>query len=266
MMRFFFLLLVSIGATAHSVSAQGISMSPTRLFMTGNPGDTVKETVILSNSSNKDYVFNINYKDWKREMNGDKTYSEPGHLKTSNASWISTFETNVTIPAGSTKEILVTMLIPKDASKSALTNSMLFFTQISKQTDKTKSQSGIGIVALFEFGLHVYYTPPSNHTKSLEITAIEEVSEATSKEKKVAISITNDGNTVNDATVEFELTNTESGEEIKLKSKPMSSMPGTDQVIYFTLPTGISGKHLGVTIIKMAGTNDLRVGEKNFDF
>ena len=265
-MRFFFLLFVSICTTGLTVSAQGISMSPTRLFMTGNPGDTVTETVLLSNSSDKDYIFNINYKDWKRDQNGNKIYSESGSLKTSNASWISTFESSVTIPAGGSKEILVTMLIPKDPSTSTLTNSMLFFTQIAKQTDKTKAQSGIGIIALFEFGLHVYYTPPSNHTKSLEITAIEEKIDEISKDKKVAISITNDGNTVNDATVEFELTNTESGEEIKLKPIPMSSMPGTDQIIYFTLPRDISGKYLGVTIIKMAGTNDLRVGEKNFDF
>lgn len=241
-------------------------MSPTRLFLTGNPGETITEPVILSNSSDKDYVFNINFKDWEREENGNKIYYEPGSLKNSNASWLSTFESNVNIPAGTTKEILVSMQIPKDASKSALTNSMLFFTQISTQSDKTQATSGIGIIALFEFGLHVYYTPPSNSLKSMEITAIEEITNDISDEKRVAISIINDGNTVNDATVQFELTNIETGEEIKLDPKPISSMPGTAQVIHFILPKDISGKYLGVTIIKMAGTNDLRVGEKTFDF
>lgn len=265
-MRYFFLLFVTICSMAVSVTAQGISMSPTRLFLTGNPGETVTETVLLNNTSDKDYVFDINIKDWKREMDGNKIYSEPGSLETSNSSWVSTFESNVTILAGAKKEIQVTMEIPKNASNSALTNSMLFFTQISTQADKAQVQNGIGIIALFEFGLHVYYTPPSNTLKSMEITAIEDVANEASAERKVAISLTNDGNTVNDATVEFELTNTETGEEIKLEPKPMSSLPGTDQVIHFTLPKDISGKYLGVTIIKMAGTNDLRVGEKTFDF
>ncbi|MEO5790244.1 hypothetical protein, partial [Gelidibacter sp.] len=262
----FFLTLGFLITLTTSGFSQGVSMSPTRLFLTGNPGEKVTETVILNNSSDKDYVFNINVKDWKRELDGNKIYSEPGSLDTSNASWISTFENTVSVPAKSTQEILVTMTIPKDASPSALTNSMLFFTQISTQADKAQTQNGIGIIALFEFGLHVYYTPTGNQINSMEITAIEEINDAISQEKKIAVSVINDGNIVNDATVQFELTNTETGEEIKLDSKAMSSMPGTEQVIYFTLPTSISGQYLGVTIIKMSGTNDLRVGEKTFDF
>jgi hypothetical protein len=82
----------------------------------------------------------------------------------------------------------------------------------------------------------------------------------------VAISIHNDGNTINDATVEFELTNTDSGKEIKLPAVSVSMLPQTNQVVQFTLPENISGNFLGVAIVKMAGSNDLRVGEKNFKF
>lgn len=246
--------------------AQSISMSPTRLFFTGNPGEKVTETVILHNSSDKEYVFNINYKDWVREEDGNKVYTDSGTLPSSNASWVSTPENAVTIPAGTTKEVLVTMQIPANASKSAVTNSMLFFTQLPRQSDQAKVQNGIGIITLFEVGLHVYYTPIGNNTKSLEITNIAEVSTDSSTSKKVAVSITNDGNVINDATVEFELTNTDTGKEIKLNANSISVLPGTHQVVQFTLPEKIAGKYLGVAIIKMAGSNDLRVGEKNFEF
>ena len=236
-------------------------MSPTRAFFTGNPGETVTQIVTLHNGSNKDYVFNINYKDWLREEDGNKIYSESGTLKTSNASWISTLENSVIIPAGARKEIVLTMKIPANSSQSAVTNSMLFFTQLPQQSDQVKMQNGIGIISLSELGLHVYHTPPSNNKKSLEITNIEERSN-----KKVAISITNDGNVVNDATVEFELTNTDTGKEIKLPTTSISMLPDTNQVVQFTLPGNLSGNYLGVTIIKMAGSNDLRVGEKDFKF
>jgi len=43
-------------------------------------------------------------------------------------------------------------------------------------------------------------------------------------------------------------------------------LPDTNQTVQFSLPEDISGKFLGVAIIKMAGSNDLRVGEKNFTF
>lgn len=265
-MRFLFLLFVSIVSTAISVSAQGISMSPTRLFFTGNPGETVTETLILHNGSGNDYIFEINYKDWKREADGTKIYFKSDSLKTSNASWISTMENIVNIPAGTNKEVLVTMQIPENASSSSVTNSMLFFTQLSKQADKAPTQLGIGIITLFEFGLHIYYTPTSNTIKSLDITNIEEIVNDDTTMRKVAVSITNDGNTVNDATVEFELINTDSGEEIKFKSKSISMTPQTNQVVEFILPDDISGNYMGVSIIKMAGSKDLRVGEKNFAF
>lgn len=258
---FFFILTGS-----SSLLAQSISMSPTRLFFTGNPGEKVTRTATLHNSSDKEYVFNINYKDWAREEDGNKVYADAGTSKTSNATWVSTVENSVTIPARTTKEIAVTMQIPANASKSAVTNSMLFFTQLPQQADEARVQNGIGIITLFEVGLHIFYTPPGNHIKSLEIINITEGINENPAYRKVAVSIQNDGNTVNDATVEFELTNTDTGKEIKLPAISVSMLPDTNQVVQFSLPENISGNFLGVTIIKMAGSNDLRVGEKNFKF
>jgi hypothetical protein len=249
-----------------STFAQGISMSPTRLFFTGSPGEIVSQPVILSNSSDVDYVFNVNTKDWKREEDGNKVYLDAGSLEKSNAKWISTTESSVNLPAKTNKEIIVTMTIPLDATTSGVTNSMLFFTQIGKQKDNADKQTGIGIIALFEFGLHIYCTPPNNSTQSLEIMSIEEISDETTIFQKVAIGIENDGNVINDASVELEFTNTSTGEEIKLNPVNISMLPGTKQVVNFNVPEGLAGTYLGVAIIKMAGTNDLRVGEKTFEF
>ncbi len=264
MHKFIYLFIFCILTGSSSLLAQSISMSPTRLFFTGNPGEKVTKTVTLQNSSDKDYVFNLNYKDWVREEDGNKVYLEAGSSKISNASWVSTLENTVTVPAKSTKEIVVTMQIPANASQSAVTNSMLFFTQLPQQADKARVQNGIGIITLFEVGLHIFYTPPGNHVKSLDITNISEVNN--SGNRKVAVSIHNDGNTINDATVEFELTNKDSGQEIKLPAISISMLPDTNQVVQFSLPENISGNFLGVAIIKMAESNDLRVGEKNFKF
>jgi hypothetical protein len=95
----------------------------------------------------------------------------------------------------------------------------------------------------------------------LDITNISEVSNENAANRKVAVSIHNDGNTINDATVEFELTDTDSGKEIKLPAISISMLPDTHQVVQF-----FTGEHfrnfLGVVIVKMAESNDLRVGEK----
>src|SRR5690606_37668185 len=203
MRKFIYLIIFFIFTGSSSILSQSISMSPTRLFFTCIPGEKVTQTVTLQNCSDKDYVFNLNYKDWMREEDGNKVYLEAGSSKTSNASWMSTLENAVTVPAKSTKEIVVTMQIPANASKSAVTNSMLFFTQLPQQADQARVQNCIGIITLFEVGLPIFYTPPGNTVKSLDITNIVEVSTDTAAGKKVAVSIQNDGNTINDATVEF---------------------------------------------------------------
>lgn len=266
MHKFIYLFIFFVLTGSSLVPAQSISMSPTRLFFTGNPGEKVTQTVTLQNSSDKDYVFNLNYKDWTREEDGNKVYLDAGSSKTSNASWISTLENAITVPAKSTKEIVVTMQIPANASKSGVTNSMLFFTQLPQQADKARIQNGIGIITLFEVGLHIFYTPPGNHVKSLDITNIADLSNGNTVNRKVAVSIHNDGNTINDATVAFELTNTDSGKEIKLSPISISMLPDTNQTVQFSLPENLSGNFLGVAIIKMAESNDIRVGEKNFKF
>lgn len=76
------------------------------------------------------------------------------------------------------------MQIPANASPSAVTNSMLFFTQLPQQADKARVQNGIGIITLFEVGLHIFYTPPGNHVKSLDITNIAEVSNQNAANRK----------------------------------------------------------------------------------
>lgn len=246
--------------------SQGVSMSPTRLFFTGNPGETVTQNVVIHNGSANDYIFNINVKDWNREEDGTKVYFEPGMLKQTNSAWISTLEKNINLPAKSTQEVLVTMKIPANASTVEMTNSMLFFTQIGKQKDELKLDKGIGIIALFEFGLHVYYTPVASKSVSVDIISIEAMPKQVDNSQAVAIRLFNDGSVVNDAAVELELTNMDSGEEIKLTPINLSMMPGTYQNITHKLPENIKGKYAGVIIVKMAGSNDLRVGEKSFEF
>ncbi|RQP13393.1 MAG: hypothetical protein EAS48_03915 [Chryseobacterium sp.] len=235
-------------------------MSPTRLFFEGKPGETLTQTVILNNSSTKDYTFTVSYRDWNRDQQGNKHYFDPSTLQNSNSAWISTRERSISVPAGTSRELPVTMKVPENASPADVTNSMLFFTQIPTQEDITNSGQGIGIITLMELGLHVYYTPTANTTKDLEIAAMELRQEPT---RRLAVRISNEGNTVTDATVELELTNKETGADVKLQPISISMMPQTTQTVEFAIDKKLSGNFLGVAIIKMEGSTDLRVGEKD---
>lgn len=265
-MRILILLICLTGVVLTNAEAQGLSMSPTRLFFSGQPGETVTQTIRMGNISDRDQRLSISYKDWIRDESGNKIYFEAGSLEHSNATWLTTDQNTVLVPAGGDVEVQVTMHIPQAVATNTVTNSMLFLTQLPQAPNPiTQAETGIGIVTLFEFGLHIYYTPPSNTISSLDITNIVE-EPADEQGPSVAVYIHNDGNTIVDANVEFELTNTETGEDQKLKPIYISMFPDARQVVHFNLPPDIEGDYLGVAIIKIAGTNDIRVGEKYFNF
>lgn len=252
-----------------SVKAQGISMSPTRLFFSGNPGETLTENVIFTNGSANSITFNTRINDWYRDSIGEKLYMDPNTLSKSNSSWISIPEELFTVDAGSTLTIPVTMHIPENIPVSDVTNSMLFFTQIGRQDDNYQSGMGIGLQVLFEFGLHVYNTPPTNQTQDLEFTAVDDlgiINKGDNPYRRVGIKIKNVGNTISDSSVELELTNKNSGEEIKLTPVNISMLPEAEQLVYFDIPAETKGSYAGVSFIKMGGTTDIRVAEKDFEF
>src|SRR5690606_31169852 len=153
------LLLVAVVFIGAPVKAQGISMSPTRLFFNGNPGETLIQNVIITNASSGSITFNTRVNDWYRNETGEKIYADKSTLPESNSAWVSIPEELFTVDAGSTRTIPVTMHIPEGVSDNDVTNSMLFFTQIGQQDDNYQGGMGIGLQVLFEFGLHLYNTP-----------------------------------------------------------------------------------------------------------
>lgn len=261
---FLTILLLSI-----SVNAQGISISPTRMFYSGIPGQTLVQNVTVTNGSSRPLTFNTSTKDWYRDETGEKIYVDANTLPKSNSAWISTSEPLFTVEAGASRNIPVTLQVPELASANEVTNSMLFFSQIGQQADNYQGGVGIGIQVLFEFGIQVFNTPPTNTTQDLEFTAVDDLGNITKNNepyRRIGVKVKNQGNTISDASVEMELTDKNNGEEIKLNPVNISMLPDAEQLIYFDLSPDTKGSFSGVSFIKMSGTTDIRVAEKDFEF
>lgn len=262
----FFLVILFSGVSAN---AQGISISPTRMFYNGTPGQTLVQTVTVTNGSSRPLTFNTSTKDWYRDETGEKIYVDPNTLPKSNSAWISTTEPLFTVEAGTSRDIPVTLQIPEQASSSNVTNSMLFFSQISQQADNYQGGVGIGIQVLFEFGIQVFNTPTTNTMQDLEFTAVDDLGNITKNNtpyRRIGVKVKNQGNTISDALVEMELTDKNSGQEIKLSPVNISMLPDAEQLIHFDLAADTKGSFAGVSFIKMSGTTDIRVAEKDFEF
>ncbi|WP_257666983.1 hypothetical protein [Parapedobacter tibetensis] len=246
--------------------AQGAAVSPSRIFFSGNPGQTLHQLVEVSNTSTKPLLFNISIKDWERDSVGNKVYHEPGTLSASNANWLEVNSQTIEIPPGATKSVDIMMHVPSgENTKPQVTNSMVFFTQVVEQRPVTEvtQGSGVGINIQLEFGVHVYHTPTGFSRKELDFVEFNELTVNGDENKRaVAVKIKNTGEVVTDAYLRFEMTNKATGEELKIDPLSISMMPFDEQLVQLSLPADIKGKFLIVAILDYGAGTNLKIAEK----
>jgi len=249
-----------------AIHGQGITVSPTRLFFSGEPGSVQKQSIVITNAGKETVAFNVSLNDWYRDSIGQKVYLPANSTSSSNAGWIKTSANVISVPPGSSQELIATMQVPQHLKSDSISNSMLMLTQIAKQEDRYLKQNNVGIKVLFEFALHVYFTPAANKTEDLDFVAIDTASVSNRPGKKIAVKVKNTGNIISDAVVEFEFIHQTTGQESKLSPVAISMMPGASQIIYFDVPGNLKGAFKGVSILRIGDASNVKVGEKNMFF
>ena len=262
------LLIVFCSTINSSIIAQGLSVNPSRIFFSGEKGSIHTRSIKVTNSGNQTIILQASLKDWIRDSVGNKVYAEAGSTANSNASWIRLQSHQTTIQPNESIDIAVVITIPQNAVK--VSNSMLFLTQIND----TKPISGIdasgrkmSINLKLEVGIQIYNTVPGNETKNLEFISFEDRGMVNDSTKNVELAIHNTGNIPTDAYLRLELTNTSSGETIKIDPKPISMLPNAVQkiVIGFS-PKQHKGQYLATAILEYGEDVDLKVAKKEIRY
>lgn len=249
--------------------AQGISVSPSRIFFKGLPGQTVTEFVTFTNNSSIAFNFTASIKDWERDSLGQKRYFAPGSLNLSNSGWIKLSESTVNLSPRETKKVMIALTIPKDTPIQKLTNSMVFFTQMKEQQQRMEDQKQVGINVLLEVGIQVYNIPQGLSGGDLEFLAFEDRGKIALKDdtaRQMAIKVKNVGEVNKDAYIRFELTNMVTGEEIPIESTAIAMLPDAEQWVYVKLPSELKGRYLAVAILDAGRQYELRVAEKEITY
>lgn len=248
--------------------AQGISISPSRIFFKGEPGQTISQIITFSNASTADFQFIANLKDWDRDSLGVKKYVPAGQRKQSNSAWLSLSENTVRLAPGEEKKINLSMTIPVDPAPLEQTNSMLFFTQVKEQ--QKELAKGFHVNVLLEVGVQVYHTPTGLDAGDLEFLAFEDEGFKSEQEdqriRRMRVKIKNTGQINKDAYVRFELTSIETGEEIPVKSIAIALLPYAEQWVQLDLPATLSGRYLAVAILDAGSQYDLKIAEKEITY
>ncbi|MBE9583109.1 Fn3-like domain-containing protein [Mucilaginibacter sp. JRF] len=266
-----FLVFLNIILISASANAQSISISPSRLFFTGNAGQELTEQVTLTNSGTTSVIFRSSLMDWKRDSIGEKQYAPANTLPSSNASWIEVKPNVITVPANGSAIVTVTMHVPAKLPTASVSNSMLFLTQINEQLAKTTAKGNsprIGVSVKLEFGVHVYFTQPTALSKDLDIAAFDYrgiITEKGVKVRRFAIKVKSNGTVVTDGTLRFDITNQTTGTDYKVEPRALSFLPGNEQVVYLDLPVTLTGKYVLVALLDSGEETSLKVAKKEID-
>jgi hypothetical protein len=267
----FFLMSIFTLLRVQQAQAQAISISPSRMFFTGEKGQELTQQITLANTGTIALSFKGSLMDWGRDSIGEKQYYPPGSKPLSNASWLEMTPNVVEIPAGGKQQVTVTMHVPKDMPVNAVTHSMLFLTQINAQaTSKINTiHASIGVIVKLEFGVHIYYTPPLSTKKDLDFLAFYNDGVKTAgntQVRRVAVKVKNQGEVMTDGFISFEVTNKTTGDEFKIHAKAISMLPNDEQVIYVDLPITLKGHYLLVALLDGGEETNLKVAKKELDF
>ncbi|MCD2421418.1 hypothetical protein LQ567_01495 [Niabella pedocola] len=248
--------------------AQSVAVIPSRIFFNSTAGQVATERIKVSNTDSGMIVLNAILKDWYRDSLGNKIYSDPGSLPASNASWMRIDPKQLILQPGESKEVAVSVQVPKDAKP--VTNSMLFLTQVNERKPiKGIDRSGrkVDILIKVEIGIQLYNTLPEVSKKNLEFIALQDRGPVTDSTRCMAATIQNTGAVATDATLRFELTKKNSGASIKLPPRIISMLPGSSQVVFITIPAHLQQGAYQATVILDGGEGtDLKVAQKEISY
>lgn len=243
-------------------SAQtGISVGNARIFFHSQNLKTI-EKLYLSNPTDEPTVWQLSIMDWDRDSAGKKRYFPPGSLPYSCAPFITILPSIVTIVPNTTAEVLVSFNPDSNSRKSENSlNAMIMINEADIMVDRRKEKmKQAGVLIKTQIGVHVYFIKDEG-IKGIELVDVKHSADSF---HRITTTIQNTGLQPLDTKIRLEISNTDTGEEWKIKDRTCATLPGASREEIFDLPQLKKGKYLSLAIVDSGNELPMKVGEVNF--
>lgn len=181
-MQVLLLLLLTVASIAQ---AADIGISPTRVELVGQPGETVIATVTVLTSASSEQQIASELSDWAMDLAGNLAFFAPGTLPHSASSWLELVDSNFSLAPGGVRELRLAVTIPKNAEGTF--HSMVFFTVVPPPTEA----QGVGVITTTRVGLAVYVTVAGTEQHGAELIDVYQADD-----RSLVVVLANTGNTV----------------------------------------------------------------------
>jgi P pilus assembly chaperone PapD len=244
--------------------AQQFAIQPGTLSYNIERGKSQTQSVKISNASDKKISFQAYVGDWVRDSSGGHAYYRPDTLKRSCASWVTVSRNFVEVMPGQTEEILVTLTGPSNEALYEQMKWAMLFVQTVTEQESSKADKGLKatIKETVRVGVHIYQTPSNLIKASAQALNLRPAKDKNTYEFAVA----NTGEVQLQCKATLTLTNTSTGEEIKLDRIEFPMFPEGKRVVRFAIPEKTpKGKYSALAILDIGEDKELQAIEKTIE-
>lgn len=167
--------------------ANNIGISPPRLELSGEPGETITEIVTILGNESIDQQIQVRLGDWTLKPDGELVFLPAESLSESASAWITPELEEFALTGEANRQFRISITIPEDASTAGTFHSMVFFRVVPPPNEN----EGLAVVTTTEIGVGIYVTVVGTEDNASELLDFYQ-----GDDRSLTLSIVNDGNTV----------------------------------------------------------------------
>ncbi len=248
--------LFAFGFVLTTAYAADIGISPPRLELTLEPGETVTETITLLTDAIQEQQIQVLVEDFTLDPKGDLSTLPPGSLEYSASNWFQPELTDFVIAGGEGQQFRLSVTVPDDTSLAGTYQGMVFFTVVPPPTET----SGIGVVTTARIGLAVYVTIISTEQGGSELVDFFQ-----EEDGSLTFAVANTGNTVMRLAGRIELRNEAGETKYVLEVPDVPVLRESEREVTLELPEDMEPGFYTALALVEDSRSGLLVGDLEFE-
>jgi P pilus assembly chaperone PapD len=266
-----YLFIIMLIAQSAYMNAQSVSISPSRLYFKTPVGEMKTQEVSITNNSSASQSFTVSFSDFEAAGNqGKSQFMKAGESVNSCADWLNATPSFFEIGPGETQKIKILLQVPStpEANKVKWAAMQVKITKEKKDPGTgDKTAIGMGVTETFQFVVHIFQSPPSVTFKNAEIKNFREITSVNDTCRVLSLLLKNSGEAILDCAAYIEMTNVNTGNEVRQKPIAFTVLPGSEREIKFTIPSNTpKGKYSVLGVVDYGSRENVQAAEIEVQF
>jgi len=261
------LLILLLLFTYSIISAQSVSVSPSRFYYNVSPGNYKSQKLRVTNNGKKPQTFTVNFANFGSAGNQGKTQLDTNRTSDhSLADWMSASPSFFELQAGETKEVDLLLQLPNTPEANTVrwaVASVKLARENTGPTEKGENVTGMAIIPTFSFLIHLFQTPPNiTYTEVTVEKFYEDTIISNDSIRYLVMDTRNIGDAIANCVPYLDMVNLKNGEKRKVKAKGFTILPGGERQIKFIIPNDLSkGNYNILGIVDYGSETDIAAME-----